>query len=497
MIIYNTLITCYLIKIGYYLLTLFQQNHYDFKKYFQSFNVFYFKKSYQYFYYLSLSLIILANLAKYLIIIPIILLTLSFIKKNKYVIKLKITKRIIRLLITTILLIMQLYRIYFLIPLILPFLIILANIILSPVEYLIKMYYAFSAANKLKKHHPFIIAITGSYGKTSTKDLLDRILSTSYVTLKSPSSYNTLMGLSKTINQNSLKLVDFLILEMGAFKKNEIKQMTKLFKPNIRIITEIGPQHMSTFKTIENVTKAKFEITAFMTDQDKLILNYENQYIRFFNQLDNIYPYGINYGRVQAKNIIYLNERLFFDIYLDNQLVLNASTISKSQMMNILCCFTTIIALNEQGYDLSLKTFKNIIQQDVLSTHRLEHHIINNLHIYDDSYSSNIQGFKNASEMISQKEGIKAIITPGIVDGGKYQKQLNEQVAKILIKTFDQIYLIENKEIKQIKKILNANKKEYYIYPSFKQAYDAFILQQKELTYLLIENDLPDSFLQR
>lgn len=511
MYIYYLILTLFLIKNFIYLLTMFQQNHYDYKKYIKTLKKYYFYKPYQYKYYLCLVFVILTLITKYFIIFACISLILSFIFKNKYIIKLKYTKRIIRLIITNTLL----YIIYLLLfnkdiyiisiyPLILPFILIISNIINKPIENLIKRYYYVLAKNKLE-NNPNIckIAITGSYGKTSTKDLINSILEDKYITLKSPLSYNTLMGLSYTINNNNIKTKDFIILEFGAFRIGEIKQMTTLFKPNIRIITEIGPQHLSTFKKIENIIDAKFEITTSINKDDILILNYENEYIRNYKVVnikkENIYTYGINYGQILAKNIVYNNEYLEFDIYYNEQFQINIKTkqLSKSNIINILSSFTTIFVLNKLGYNITNEEFKNKINNQTSTPHRMEYRKENNINIYDDSYSSNIQGFINACEVIKLQKGKKIIITPGIVDGGKYDKDLNKEISKYIINTFDDIYLINNKSSKYIEKELIKNKKQYHIYSSFKEAYDIVIKENKDEVFLLIENDLPDSFLER
>lgn len=512
MYIYYLILTIFLIKNYIYLSTMFQQNHYDYKKYIKTLKKYYLYKPYQYKYYLSIIFIILSLITKYFIIFACISLILSFIFKNKYIIKLRYTKRIKRLIITNIIiyilcLILFYKNIYIisLYPLILPFILILSNIINKPLEQLIKRYYYKKAQNKLNNYPNLLkIAITGSFGKTSTKDIINQVLNEKYITLKTPASYNTLMGISYTINNNNLKCLDFLILEMGAFRLNEIKKMTNLFKPNIRIITEIGPQHMSTFKNIENIINAKFEITSNIKKDDILILNYENEYIRNYNIKNintfNIYTYGINYGDIQAKNISYKENILSFDIYYNDIFQINIKTkqLSKSNIMNILATFTTVLSLNKLNYNISYNIFKEIIYNQQPSHHRMEYKKEKNINIYDDSYSSNINGFINACEVLKMQQGKKIIITPGIVDGGLYDKILNKEISKHLINTFDEIYLINNRSSKYIEEELIKNNKQYYTYNNFKTAYDNVIKQNNEdEVNLLIENDLPDSFLER
>lgn len=512
-IILYLILTLYIVKCYIYLLTIFQQNHYDYKKYLKSLKKYYLYKPYMYIYYLSYIILCFNNYFKYLSIFCIILILISFIFRNKYIIKLRLTKRIIRLLCTNsiiyIIFLIFTYKylpISYIYPVLIPFIIILSNYINKPLEVLINRYYYQKASNKLINLPIYKIAIAGSFGKTSTKDIIYQILESKYNTMKTPASFNTLMGLSYTINNNNLNSLDFLILEMGAFRLNEIKKMTNLFKPNIRIITEIGMQHMSTFKTISNIISAKFEIISNIEEDDILILNYDNEYIRSYNLSNiptkHIYTYGINYGSINAKNIIYLKNKLKFDLYIEDKFIIQINTpiITKSNISNILASYSVVYALNKIGYNISNKHFSKTIYNQIPSPHRMEYKNIENIHIYDDSYSSNINGFINACEVLNKQSGKKLIITPGIVDGGIYDTILNKDISKYIIDTFDEIYLINNKSSKIIEEQLILSNKEYFIYNKFIDAYNHILNKYHHINeeiYLLIENDLPDSFIER
>lgn len=187
----------------------------------------------------------------------------------KYILKLKFTSRMIRLWVTSILFItiigiISIYInsiIYILIPLYLPIIVFLASLVNLPIEHIINNYYYKLAKQKLQSFDDLVkIGITGSFGKTSTKDILYQIISKKYLTLKTPKSYNTLMGISRTINSDLNKPMELFIVEMGTFRIGEISKLSKFVKPNIAIITQIGPQHLSTLKTEANVLKAKLEI---------------------------------------------------------------------------------------------------------------------------------------------------------------------------------------------------------------------------------------------
>ena len=139
--------------------------------------------------------------------------------------------------------------------------ILLANAINTPIEVLVKKHYFHEAKNKLASRKDMIkIGITGSYGKTSTKFILGTILQEKYCVLVPPSSFNTPMGLTRVIREQLSDEHQVFIAEMGAKHVGDIAELVELVQPSYGIITSIGPQHLETFKSIENVVKTKYEL---------------------------------------------------------------------------------------------------------------------------------------------------------------------------------------------------------------------------------------------
>ena len=147
-----------------------------------------------------------------------------------------------------------------------PVLVICSNLIL-PLEFTINNTYLRDAKKRIRNLKPKIIGITGSYGKTSTKYILNQILSKEYNVLMTPNSYNTPMGICKVIRGELTSAHEFFIVEMGAYKRGDIKELCQLAPPEIGILTAVGPQHLERFKSLENTAKAKYElIEALPTD---------------------------------------------------------------------------------------------------------------------------------------------------------------------------------------------------------------------------------------
>ena len=510
--------TLYIVKGGYYLLNIYQQNHYDAKKLLTCLKAYYLLKPHIYLYYFFLIFTTagyLANQNLLLYLFALIFIGVTIFIRDYYVIQLKMTKRIYRLIATCLLWLGVLYWLgfYFLswyivlyLYLLLPFILILSSFMNAPIEKQIQRYYKKKAIDKLRVNPDSVkIAITGSYGKTSTKDILYQVLSSSYVTLKTPASYNTMMGISKTINTSSLKGVEVLIIEMGAFQKGEIEEMVEAVRPHIRIITEIGPQHLSTFKSIEQVAQAKFEILSYFNEADTGVFYVDNPYIQAYS-FESPYTYGLEQGIYQAQSISYQDHQTRFDIYKAGvkQISVTTSLLGRHNVINILAVYTIIQALKAYHIDISDSVFQKAIASLMPTLHRLSYQRQGRLHIYDDSYSSNVKGFQYAIEVLKNQTGIRCIITPGIVDGGKQETNLNREITTYLYEDIDEICIIKNKASEVIIHLLEEKNVSFQIFSTFKEAYtyltDKYLEQEptnKEQVHLLIENDLPDSFLER
>ena len=216
------------------------------------------------------------NYIAILLFIFLIFVFISNKKKETTKIPLKYTARIKRLIATNTLLHILLIIItllnysdnnlplyYFILGLIgylNPLVIILINFLNRPVEKMVANHFRNQAINKLNSMTNMeVIGITGSYGKTSSKNILNDILNVKYNSFKTPANYNTPFGLMITINNHLDKYNDYFIAEMGACKKGEIKELCDLVHPKYGIITSIGLAHLETFGSEETIQKTKFE----------------------------------------------------------------------------------------------------------------------------------------------------------------------------------------------------------------------------------------------
>ena len=137
--------------------------------------------------------------------------------------------------------------------------VILANILLKPVQKRINASFVRTAGERLREINPIVIGVAGSYGKTSTKFILETILAERFRVLKTPGSYNNLLGISRVINSQLQPEHEVFIVELGGYRRGDIKKSTDLVHPQIGIIAAIGPEHLERLKTMENVEAMNYE----------------------------------------------------------------------------------------------------------------------------------------------------------------------------------------------------------------------------------------------
>lgn len=241
-------------------------------------------------------------------IVAIVILGISIfynIPKGKSKISLKLTSRVKRMFVTELILIVIgilifgidkfIWQKLAILNILSPIICNIVNLINSPIEYRVRKWYI-NDAKKILKNMPnlTIIGVTGSYGKTSVKNFLDKTLSSKYEVLITPKNYNTTMGVVKTIRENLKPTHQIFVCEMGATKLGDIKEICDLVNPKIGVITSIGPQHLESFKSIENVIKTKFELAdSVKANNGVVFLNYNNEYIAKQNPDMKVIKYGV------------------------------------------------------------------------------------------------------------------------------------------------------------------------------------------------------------
>lgn len=374
-------------------------------------------------------------------------------------------------------------------------------IINMPIEKCVYYYYKSKAQNKLKQMSNLkIIGITGSYGKTSSKNILSEILNCKYNALPTPRNLNTYNGLIMTVNNNLDKFTDIFIAEMGAYVKGEIKGLSKLVKPQYGILTTIGTAHLETFGSEQNIIDGKFELIESLPRDGFAILNGDDpkQVNYHLKNPVRVVWIGINNEEadVRATNIKCSNKGTTFDVIFkgdSKKYSFETRLLGNHNVYNIL---SGIACGREFGIDVDdlIQAVKNVHPVE----HRLELKKINDYYMIDDAYNSNPVGAKNAVQVLGMMPGLKVVVTPGMIELGKKEDEYNKIFGEQIAEVADYVVLIGEQKTKPIKEGLltkGFDKDKIVVYNDVRDAYP-FIgtLTKGQEVFALFENDLPDTY---
>lgn len=392
-----------------------------------------------------------------------------------------------------------LYSVFYLFvvsPVLLTFLTLFA---LKPFEKAIGQGYVRDAKKILKETSPrYRIGITGSYGKTGTKYILSRILSEKYNTLHTPESFNTPMGVVKTVRELMRADCEVFIAEMGAKKKGDIKEICDIVLPNVALITSVGPQHLDTFKNIETVADTKFELADSVENKSLVFANGENEIIRKRCQGSPVILYGFSPEfKFRAENIEANRYGLSFTLVLgDEKVSVSAKLLGKHNILNIVGAAALSYSLGVPAKDIAFA-----ISRLAPVEHRLEmKQSVNGSLLIDDAYNSNPEGCLEAVNVLSTFKGMqKVIITPGLVELGDREYECNKSLGFAAAGVCDKIILVGKKRSVPLAdgvKDHGFDEKNLFVADSFKNAMEIYSGFADKNTVVLLENDLPDNYLQ-
>lgn len=441
-----------------------------------------------------------------------------------------------------------------------PFIMFISQFLILPLEETINKRYYIMAKQKidrLKNGNLLIIGITGSYGKTSTKFYIKQVLEKKFQLLASKSSYNTPMGLSKIINDELNENHQIFISEMGARYKNDISNLVNLSKPDIGILTAIGPVHIETFKSIENIIEEKWKIienskigflnidndyiyqklidekkkSSNVTNVDnkdnkdieelknkierldlskkkiklskiKLIEKIDIEKINFNDLLKNDFISICTIGSKKERNPYFLIEninldedKMFFDIVINEIIRYNFETklLGKHSIENL----TIAIGVGFL-FGLSYKDIYSAIKEIDPVEHRLQVIKPNPmLTILDDAFNSNPDSAKAAIDVLKQfTDRKKIIVTPGFIELGKIQYQKNKEFGRLISENVDfAIFVGKTNKDALIEGFKSFNNNDKFYYAENLDIASSYLPSLiSGKTVVLFENDLPDNY---
>ncbi len=431
-----------------------------------------------------------------------------------------------------------------------------AVLALQPVEKSIQNSYIKEAKQILQEFNPLVIGITGSYGKTGTKEILSAMLSEEYNVFKPPGSYNTLMGVTRIIRERLRHYHEIFVAEMGAYRIGSIKKLCDLTKPKHGIITIIGMQHLERFKTQDNIQKAKGELVEALPPDGIAVLNGDDPRCR---EIGKMHSGDVVYFRVEsedgldendvpaviAKNIkLGVNGSEFTLLFsggggsplppLERGVL--AAALSKEGKEKIapapfkgnILKLAPPLSKGGRGDPIELDVFLPLLGRPAIANataaaamaHRLgtplkkikralksipqvEHRLEykqgdGGVNIIDDAFNSNPIGAKSALEVLARATGGRRIlVTPGMVELGELEEQANYEFGKQAAGSCDLAVLIGVQRVQPIKRGLidgGFDENAIWVVPSLKEGLDKLKAYLKTGDTILLENDLPDQY---
>jgi len=327
---------------------------------------------------------------------------------------------------------------------------IFGSFIIEKYLYLIYKKQATTKLNKMVDNGMKIVAVTGSFGKTSTKNFIAQILSKKYIVHATPRSVNTEGGIMKDINEELQENTQIYIVEAGARERGDIYNIAQLIHPHYAVVGVVGQAHIEYFKTLENIVRTKLElmqsnrlVKAFI---HKSVTNEPHEKVIFFG--DEILNIEANLDGIK------------FNLNIDNQNIeFKSNILGDFQATNILAA---ILVAKEFG--LSFEQIQDSVAHLNPIPHRLERINAGGKIILDDGFNGNLDGMLQAISLVKLHKGRKIIVTPGLVESSA---DLNLKLINAIDNNFDLAIITGNlnanmfeKHLKKPKVIILPNKKE-------------------------------------
>ena len=381
----------------------------------------------------------------------------------------------------------------FIIPVLLIILPLIIGIVLTcitPIDTLLKGRKINTAKKIISTSEALTIGIAGSYGKTSTKEILATILSQKFEIIKTPENTNTDIGIAGFImkNRKKFKPETIFIVEMGAYKKGEIESTCKMVHPTHSILTGINESHLERFGNLDNTIQAKFELPVNTTDLT--ILNFDDENIK---NNHTHFPI-IKHVGIRRQNVQHVRARASFtglEFEWENT-VYKTGLLAEHNITLILLCLEIA-----QHLGLSADEISRGVEKLQPIEHRLQpiYNTHTDIMVIDDSYNGNLNGIKSGLEVLNRATGRKVVLTPGLVELGFKVGDIHAEIADLYTKHADLVLLIKNKITDHIVKRFKENAFTHYkIYKTTQEAHDDLknVLQRGDT--IIFQNDLTDNY---
>jgi UDP-N-acetylmuramoyl-tripeptide--D-alanyl-D-alanine ligase len=383
-----------------------------------------------------------------------------------------------------------------------PAFVLLADWVNSPLEKLINRRYVEDARRRLHEHPGLlVVGVTGSYGKTSTKFFLHKLLSLKYDVLTTPESFNTTLGVVRTLRERLKPFHEVFVCEMGARNPGDIKEICEIVKPRHGILTAIGPQHLESFKSLERIVETKFELADALPNDGAVFLNLSNEHVRSEYLRRGKKGRTVTYGfsddcDYRARDVVTSGEGSSFFVRMPDSVEVPFETklIGAHNVENVLgaVAVADFLGVDRKAVAMGVRRLESV-------PHRLQLIRHGGGVLIDDAYNANSAGAKAALDVLALFDGCKILVTPGMIELGTRQDELNEKFGAQASQVCDFVILVGKRQTESIRKGLTDAgypQEKIFVADGISQA----LAKAAELDavgrqkVVLLENDLPDNF---
>jgi UDP-N-acetylmuramoyl-tripeptide--D-alanyl-D-alanine ligase len=329
------------------------------------------------------------------------------------------------------------------------------------------------------------------------KYFLNTLLSSRFNVLQTPGNYNTTLGVVRTIREQMKPFHEIFICEMGAREVGDIKEICDLVHPDHGIITSIGPQHLQSFHTIENIIGTKFELADAVPAEGRVFLNYDNGYIRGHKIDKNVVSYGTTGSDIayRAYDIAVSPNGSTFKMQdkQGGEYEFHTRLVGNHNVQNIAGAIAVAHTLG-----IPMEKLRYPVKQLESVPHRLQLSRQGGRILLDDSYNSNKNGFMAALDTLGMFKELRILMTPGMVELGEKQYSENKEVGVYAADRCDYAVLVGREQTKPIQDgLLEAGfaRSRMIVVDSLQEAFQMVnAIPDERQKVVLIENDLPDNY---
>lgn len=362
----------------------------------------------------------------------------------------------------------------------------LALLVLHPVERLLGRRWVGDAQSKLATVDPTVVAITGSYGKTTTKAYVHSLLAPHRQTVASPASFNNRMGLARAINEHLAPGTEVFVAEMGTYGPGEIRDLCSWIPPQVAVITAIGPVHLERFGSLDVTLASKAEI---FEQAEVCVLNIDDPRLAgLAHELGDKTLVTCSALGADATVSLSPSEAGFF-VRVNGELLTEIDPVKMPS--NLACAIGVAVAL-----DVPLERLAATVAESQAPAHRQVVFLgEGGFDIIDDTYNSNPAGVRSALETLSTLgQGKRVVVTPGMVELGELQYEENRKFGALAADVASHVVIVGHTNRKALVEGTKEGAASVILVPSRPEAVAWVKANLGAGDAVLYENDLPDHY---